>query len=274
MKRCTISIVQFESTLGPADDGTLDRMAEAIAAADAGLVVFPELATTGYHVFDEVLEVAEPVPGPTTEVLGAAAADAGTEVLFGMPARDGDDVYNCAVWIDTDGDVRARYDKRHLWGDEATAYSAGDSYAVVDAPFGRVGIQICYDLNFPAASAALARAECDVVVNISAWSVRMERDWHTLLPARAVEQGAYVIGCNRAGTEAGTTFCGHSTVIEPDGTTVVEMGAGAGQVAVTLDPGVVAAERARNPMRTDRPETDADATRYDSSHTSDRSNPI
>lgn len=261
MNRFSVSVVQFDSTLGPADDGTSARMADAIAAADAELVVFPELATTGYHVFADLDEVAEPVPGPTTERLGAAAAEAGTEVLFGMPVREGEDVYNCAVWLDSDGDVRARYDKRHHWGDERGVYATGDSYCVVDAPFGRVGVQICYDLNFPAASAALARAECDVLVNIAAWTVRMERDWHTLLPARAVEQGAYVVGCNRAGTEAGNTFCGHSTVIEPDGSTVVEMGTGAGQVSVTLDPGVAAAERARNPMREDRPATDADATR-------------
>jgi len=261
MKRFTASVVQFDSTLGPADDGTLDRMVEAIAAADADLVVFPELATTGYHVFEDLSNVAEPIPGPTTEVLSTAAADAETAVLFGMPVQDGDDVYNCAVWLDADGTVRARYDKRHLWDDEGEHYAVGDAYTVVDAPFGRVGIQICYDLNFPAASLALARAECDVMINIAAWSVQMERDWHTLLPARAVEQGAYVIGCNRAGTEAGNTFCGHSKVIEPDGTTVVEMGAGPRQAAVTLDPGVLAAEHERNPMRVDRPVIDADAVR-------------
>jgi (R)-amidase len=261
MKRFTVSVVQFESTLGPADDGTRERMADAIAAADADLVVFPELATTGYHVFDDLPDVAEPVPGPTTDALGEAAAAADAEVLFGMPVRDGEDVYNCAVWLDADGEVRARYDKRHHWGDERGEYAVGEEYCVVDAPFGHVGVQICYDLNFPEASAALARAECDVLVNVAAWSVRMERDWHTLLPARAVEQGAYVVGCNRAGTEAGTTFCGRSTVIEPDGSTVVELSDGPGQVSVTLDPGVVAAERARNPMRADRPDGDADATR-------------
>lgn len=260
MKRFTLNVVQFDSTLGPADDGTVDRMADAITAADAELVVFPELATTGYHVFEDLPTLAEPVPGPTTDTLSAAAVDATTNVLFGMPVRDGDRVYNCAVWIDADGDVRARYDKRHLWGDERTAFATGEEYTVVETPFARVGIQICYDLNFPIASAALARAECDVVVTISAWTVRMERDWHTLLPARAVEQGAYVVGCNRAGTEAGDTFCGHSTVIKPDGMTAVEMGDGPGQVSVTLDPSVVTAEHARNPMREDRPATDADVT--------------
>lgn len=260
MKRFTVNIVQFDSTLGPADDGTIERMVDIITTTDAELVVFPELATTGYHIFDKLSTLSEPVPGPTTDALGAAAADAGTEVLFGMPVQDGDDMYNCAIWLDANGDIRARYDKRHHWGDERAVFTSGEKYAVVETAFARIGIQICYDLNFPAASAALARAECDVLVNIAAWTVQMQRDWHTLLPARAVEQGAYAVGCNRAGMEADDTFCGHSTVIEPTGTTAVEMGDRPGQVSITLDPGIVTAEHARNPMRKDRPTTDADAT--------------
>lgn len=259
MKRFTVSVVQFDGTLGPADDRTLERMAAAIAAPNADLVVFPELATTGYHIFEDLSSLAEPVPGPTTDALGAAAADADTEVLFGMPVLDGaGNVYNSAVWLTADGDVRACYNKRHLWGNESGGFTPGEEYTVVEAPFGRVGVQICYDLNFPTASAAFARAECDVLVNIAAWTHRMERDWNTLLPARAIEQGAYVVGCNRAGTEAGNTFCGRSTVIEPDGTTVVELTDGPGQVTKTLDPGVVTAERTRNPMRADRPAVDTD----------------
>lgn len=261
MNRFAVDVVQFDSRLETDDDDDpVERMADAVASSEAELIVFPELATTGYHVFDALDDVAEPVPGPTTDVLGAAAGDAESHVLFGMPVRSCEVVSNAAVWLDSDGTVRAQYDKRHLWGDERTAFTPGETYVAVDAPFGRVGIQVCYDLNFPAASAALARAECDVVVNLSAWTVRMERDWHTLLPARAVEQGAYVVGCNRAGLEAGNSFCGQSTVIEPDGATVVKMGDAPGRVSVTLDPGVVDAERARNPMRTDRPTVDADLT--------------
>ncbi|MBX0296240.1 carbon-nitrogen hydrolase family protein [Haloarcula nitratireducens] len=260
MDRATVSVVQFESSLGPADDGTRERMADAITAADADLVVFPELATTGYHVFEDLPDVAESVPGPTTERLGEAAAAADTAVLFGMPVREDSRVYNSAVWLDADGEVRTRYDKRHCWGGERDCFATGDEYAVVEAPFGRVGVQICYDLNFPAASAALARAGCDVLVNISAWTARMERDWHTLLPARALEQGAYVVGCNQAGTEAGRTFCGRSGVYEPDGTRIAALGDSPGQLSVPLEPAVAAAERRRNPMREDRPATDADAS--------------
>lgn len=254
MNPFSCTVVQLDTPLEEPKTETLSRMTAAIEDADADLVVFPELATTGYHVFERLDDLAEPVPGPTTERLGAAAAATDSEVLFGMPVADGGAVYNAAVWLDADGDVRARYDKRHLWGDEQDAFDTGERYLVVEAPFGRVGVQICYDLAFPEASAALARAECDLFVNLSAWTVKMERDWGTLLPARAVEQGAYVIGCNRAGTEAGDSFCGSSMVIEPDGTTIAELGNDAGRLTATLEPGIVAAERRRNPIRVDRSE--------------------
>jgi (R)-amidase len=258
MNRFTCRLVQFDSRTDRPDEDTIGRMQRVIETSDADFVVFPELATTGYSTFDRLDEVAETVPGPTTTALGEAARTSESEVLFGMPVVDDGNVFNSAVWLDADGSVRARYDKRHLWGDERdSSYTPGTTYLAVDAPFGRVGVQICYDLAFSEASAALARANCDVFVNISAWSFRMERDWEVLLPAKAIEHGAYVLGCNRAGTEVSGSFCGRSTVIEPDGTRIVEMGDRPGHVDTTLDPGVIETERARNPIREDRPDTNA-----------------
>lgn len=256
MKQFTVNVVQMEISRGQPDDGTLERMISAIRSTNCDLVVFPELATTGYHIFDQIDKLAEPVPGPTTNTLSSVAKESNTAILFGMPVKDGTNFYNSAIWIDRDGKIQAQYNKRHCWGNEQKVFSTGERYKIVDSPFGRIGIQICYDLNFPAASAALVQAECDLLINISAWTTRMERDWRTLLPARAIEQGAYVVGCNFAGTDAGSTFCGRSVVIEPDGTSIVEMGTQPGQTSATLYPGVVEAERQRNPMRKDRNNSD------------------
>jgi (R)-amidase len=258
MRPFECTLVQFDAPLAESSDETVSRMVTVIEEANTDLVVFPELTTTGYNIFDRLDELAEPIPGPTTEKLGSAAEATGTAVLFGMPVVESGSFYNTAVWIDPDGTVRGRYDKRHLWADERDAFEPGDSYLIVEAPFGRIGVQICYDLVFPEMSAALAAAECDVLVNISAWTVRMERDWWTLLPARAVEQGAYVLGCNRSGVEAGDSFCGRSMVVEPDGTVIQEMAGGPGRVSTRLDPGIAEAERTRNPFREDRLETTAD----------------
>jgi len=247
------SVVQWDVDRGPAGEQTHEQMTARIRAAeDADIVVFPELATTGYKVFDRLDEVAEPVPGPTTDVLSAVARETGCHILFGMPIRDGNDIFNSAVWIARDGSLAGRYDKRCLWGVEQDHFAMGNTATVLDTDFARVGIQICYDLNFPEVSAALCEAGIDVLINIAAWSVRLQRDWETLLPARALECGTYVVGCNRVGREEDVTFAGSSSVFAPDGTKVAGFGDNPGQTTISLDPRTVKQERERNPMAQDR----------------------
>lgn len=255
MTSFTATAVQFDPRIGPPSDGTLERMIKHIRSVDTDLVVFPELATTGYTIFDQLPEIAEPVSGPTTDTLGAAAASAETHVLFGMPTTSDSGVTNSAVWIDRDGDVLTRYDKIHLWGQERESYEQGDSYCVVDADIGRIGVQICYDLNFPEASLTMAREEVDLIVNLSAWSVPMASDWHRLLPARAIENGAHFLGCNRAGHEGETVFCGGSKSVSPDGTVLNNLDHRPGTVTMTVDQAELDKEHDRNPMRIDRKNT-------------------
>lgn len=252
----TVALVQFDPTVGPADDGTLDRcrglIREIVADANPDLVVFPELATTGYSILDRVDEYAEPIPGPTTRTLGDVAVDTGVHVLFGMPVRDRDGVRNSAVWIDRSGTVSARYDKRNPWGDEREAFVPGDDALVVDCEGRTVGIQICYDLNFPGLSGAFARADVDVLVNLSAWSIPMAGDWDRLLPARAIETGAFVLGCNRAGAEGDLQFYGHTTAYGPDGSIGGRLEGEPGSLVHHISDEDLRRERARNPMWRDR----------------------
>lgn len=255
MTSFTATAVQFDPKIGPSTDGTLERMVEHIRSVNTDLVVFPELATTGYTIFDQLPEIAESIPGPTTDTLGAAAARANTHVLFGMPATSDSGVTNSAVWIDRDGDVLTRYNKVHRWGRERESYEQGDSYCVVDADIGRIGVQICYDLNFPEASLTMAREEVDLIVNLSAWSVPMASDWHRLLPGRAIENGSHLLGCNRAGHEGETVFCGASKSIAPDGTVLNKLDHRPGTVTMTVDQAELDEEHERNPMRIDRKNT-------------------
>ncbi|MDQ2050868.1 carbon-nitrogen hydrolase family protein [Natronolimnohabitans sp. A-GB9] len=252
----TVALVQFDPTVGPADDGTLERLCDRIrtvgAESEPDLIVFPELATTGYSIFDRVDAYAQPVPGPTTRAVGDAAADAGAHVLLGMAVRDECGVRNSAVWLDRSGAVRARYDKRNLWGDERPVFRSGDDVLVLECEGRTIGVQICYDLNFPQQAAAFARAEIDALVNLSAWSVPMAGDWNRLLPARAIETGAYVFGCNRAGADGDLELYGHSTAYEPDGSIAGRLDADPGVLVTQLSDGPLERERERNPMRRDR----------------------
>ncbi len=250
----TVTLVQFSPTLGPPTDGTLDRICETIRRAATDLIVFPELATTGYRIFQRLDACAEPVSGPTTRRIGAAAADAESHVLFGMPLEDGDAIYNSAVWIDRDGTVRARYDKRQLWGTEKEAFTPGETLLVVEVEERSIGVQICYDLNFPEQSAAFAAADVDALVNISAWSVSMSDDWDRLLPARALENGAFVLACNRVGEEDDIEFYGHSRVYEPDGSVGARLTSDPDRLTYRLEEASLLGERDRNPMWKDRRE--------------------
>lgn len=252
----TVALVQFDPTVGPADDGTLerlcDRIRETAAEADPDLIVFPELATTGYSIFDRIDACAEPILGPTTRAVGEAATGTDVHVLFGMPVRDEAGVRNSAVWIDRSGAVRARYDKRNCWGEERSAFVPGDDVLVLECEGRTLGVQICYDLNFPEQSVAFAREEVDAIINISAWSIPMAGDWNRLLPARAIENGAYVLGCNRAGVEGALEFYGRSTVYEPDGSIAGRLDSDPGVLVHRLSNEALEAERKRNPMRRDR----------------------
>lgn len=251
----TIALIQFTPSLGPANDGTLQRLCEQLrsaASSDVDLLICPELTTTGYSIFDDIAACAEPIPGPTTQAIGTVAGETNTHVLFGMAVDTATDVYNSAMWIDRTGSVAARYDKRNLWGDERNAFTPGDDALVVDCEDRQVGVQICYDLNFPRLSAVFARTEIDILANISAWSAPMANDWNRLLPARAIENGAYVVGCNRTGIEADTKFYGHSTVYEPDGTVANRLSDKPGILVGHIQEELLTNERSRNPMREDR----------------------
>jgi len=252
----TVTLVQFEATVGPSEDGTLERVCERVreSGSDSDLVVFPELATTGYSIFDQLEVCAEPVPGPTTRAVGKAATEANTHVLLGMAVRGEVDVRNSAVWIDRTGEVRAQYDKRQPWGDEREEFLSGEDLLVVDCGGRTVGVQICYDLNFPEQSAAFARTGVDLLVNISAWSVPMRGDWDRLLPARAIENGAFVLGCNHAGSEGDLEFYGNSTVYNPDGSVASRLDDEPGTLTCRLEDELLTRERDRNPMFQDRRE--------------------
>jgi predicted amidohydrolase len=145
-------------------------------------------------------------------------------------------VANRAFLIDREGNVRARYDKIHLfdvdlptgesWRESAT-YSAGQDVAVVNGtPVGKLGLTICYDLRFPALFARLAEAGADVIAVPAAFTVPTGRaHWHVLLRARAIEAGLFVVAAAQVGRhEDGRQTFGHSLVVDPWGEVLLDMG--------------------------------------------------
>jgi predicted amidohydrolase len=165
---------------------------------------------------------------------------------------------NRAFLINPAGDIKARYDKIHMFdvdladGEsyrESRSYQPGELATAADLPWGRLGISICYDLRFPALYRALAESGSSFLAIPSAFTRQTgEAHWHILNRARAIENGCFVLAAAQGGLhESGRETFGHSIVIDPWGRIIAEGDAEPGVVMAQIDPAAVAAARARIP---------------------------
>ena len=165
---------------------------------------------------------------------------------------------NRSFMIDPTGEIVACYDKIHMFDVELGAgesyresnnYRPGESAVLVDLPWGRMGLTICYDLRFPSLYRALAEAGADFLAIPAAFTkITGEAHWHILTRARAIETGSYVLAAAQGGMhENGRETYGHSIVIDPWGNVVAEGGAEPGVIMAEIDPALVASARSRIP---------------------------
>ena len=254
-----IALHQMTSCIDPMRNAS--DMQDAIAkAADDGAVMYfaPEMALlvdrdrarARKYMADESHSMA-------LQSLIAAAARHRIWVHIGsMPILDdgAEKLANRSIIISPDGAIAARYDKMHLFdvdlasGEtwrESSAYVGGEQPVVVQTPLGQMGLAICYDMRFPDLFSAYAKSGVDVLTLPSAFTVPTgEAHWHTLLRARAIESAAFVIAAAQCGVhEDGRQTYGHSLVVDPWGTILLDMGDLPGLACVDLD--LVAIKRVR-----------------------------
>ncbi|WP_405554139.1 carbon-nitrogen family hydrolase [Streptomyces sp. NBC_01171] len=227
------------------------------AEAGAGLVVLPELWTTGAFAYDAFATEAEPLEGPTHEAMAQAAKDAGVWLHAGsIPERDPDGtLYNTALVFSPAGELAASYRKIHRFGfdqGEAVLMGAGREPVTVPLPETTVGLSTCYDLRFPELFRALTDAGAETLVVSAGWPERRRAHWTLLAQARAVENQAYVVACGTAGTHAGVPQAGHSIVVDPWGEVLAEAGPDEEVLRVEFDPAKVPATREQFPALKDR----------------------
>lgn len=179
----------------------------------------------------------------------AAAREHGIFLHLGSLAVkvEGCKVANRGFVIDAQGEIRARYDKIHLFdvdlptGEswrESAVYRGGDACCVLGGtPVGKLGLTICYDLRFPALFARVAEAGADVIAVPAAFTVPTGRaHWEVLLRARAIEAGLFVVAAAQSGRHAdGRETYGHSLVVDPWGEVVLDMGEGTGVAFADID---------------------------------------
>ena len=258
-----VALLQMTAGIDPGRNvGVLEQAVADAAAAGATMLFTPEMS--GLVDRDRARAAASIVAEADDRVLGAvraAAARHGIWVQLGsLAVREGDGTLaNRGFVIDADGGVRARYDKLHLFdvdlptGEswrESAAYRRGGEAVVVDAPVGRLGLSICYDVRFAALYAALSDAGATLLAVPAAFTRPTgAAHWHVLLRARAIEAGAYVVAAAQTGVhEDGRETHGHSLVVDPWGEVILDMGDEPGLGYAEIDPARIADVRARIPV--------------------------
>lgn len=186
---------------------------------DADLVVFPELFLSGYTTETPDLLAIAP-EGPEVEAVAQAARESGCAVVFGAPEMVGGEVFNSAFCVDGDGTLAGVYRKTHLFGDEIGAFAAGDELLVVELAGVRVGVMVCFDVEFPEVARALAVAGAEMLVTISANMDPFGRDHEVFSTARALENGLPHLYVNQVGPGERFTFAGGTLAVSPDGDTL------------------------------------------------------
>ncbi len=231
---------------------------EQASAQGAELLVFPEMADTGYHpsVFDSS---AQSWPGPVLDALRAAAAKNSLAVFCGMSEKTEEGIYNSMAAIDASGELVAKYRKIHLFtpapADEARYFLAGDSVEVAEVAGVRVGLSICYDLRFPELYRAQALDGAQLLINSAAWPAKRSTHWDYLTRARAIENQAYFLGVASVGPEGAFVLNGNSRLVSPQGEVVAEAKGGSEQLIVAeLDIAVLNSFRAGIPTFSSRRE--------------------
>lgn len=269
----TTTVAAAAGHFGPDVTFNLHRI-EAIVREAAGLgadlLVLPHGVLSGYHdhlggEYGEVprLPEAHRLDGPELAAVVAAVGEAGAGaggrslvVCLGFTEDVDGERANTAVCLDRGG-VLGAHRKVHLPAGEVAWYRAGDGFAALDTPAGRLGLLIDYDKTFPESARCLALDGAEVLVCPSAWPASRTNRAQTLVNdrqrrlfdlydrARAAENQVWLVSANQTGRHGALRFLGQSKVVRPDGEVVVSAGARAGLVTATIDPAALHEARRR-----------------------------
>ncbi|HHY48564.1 MAG TPA: carbon-nitrogen hydrolase family protein [Alphaproteobacteria bacterium] len=258
-----VAAVQMCSGTSPGPNlATLDRLVREAAGLGASYVLSPEVTVVFAENRDGLRSVAGAWDGnPDVARAAEIARTQGVYLHLGSLAvalPDGR-FANRSVLFRPDGTVAATYDKIHLFDAtlpgikqyrESETYAGGDKAVVTDAPGFRLGMSICYDVRFPLLYNTLAQAGAEVIAIPAAFTVPTgEAHWETLVRARAIETGSFVVAAAQGGQhENGRATWGHSVIVDPWGRIVAQINSDkAGVIVAEIDTKAVAEARSRVP---------------------------
>lgn len=259
-------IAAIQMATGPNTSANLleaQRHIKRAAEDGAALVVLPEnFAFMGSRESDVIEHREQDGDGPIQAFLAEQAERNGVWIVGGtVPMAAGDDKARAAsLLFDAKGQRVARYDKIHLFDvrleesdetyNESACYEHGSSIVVVDTPFGRMGMAVCYDLRFPELFRGMLNQQVDFIVLPAAFTAITGRaHWEPLVRARAIENQCYFVAAAQGGYHAsGRETWGHTMIVDPWGVVLDELPRGAGVVSAELDRERLAALRRSFPV--------------------------
>lgn len=251
-----VAAVQMVSTPSvPENIATARRLVAEAAAGGAQLVTLPEYwPIMGMSDADKVSHAEQPGSGPIQDFMAETARAHGIWLIGGtlpLVSPDAARVMNTTLVYGPDGKPVSRYDKIHLFGftkgqesyDEARTIVPGASVGTFEAPFGRVGLSVCYDLRFPELYRAMG--DCVLIVVPAAFThTTGMAHWEVLLRARAIENQCYVLASAQGGTHVnGRRTFGHSMLVDPWGEIKAVLNEGEGIIVGDIDLAYLASVR-------------------------------
>jgi len=199
----------------------LKKIESMVLEENADMYVFGEMALTGYTCRDEFRDMAEDIDGPSINAVKKIAGEKDCYIIFGMPLKEREGVIsNASIMVHPDGKVNA-YRKSFLANfgpfEERFYFSRGKEMPVFETRYGKVGMCICYDVFFPELVKGLVLKGADMIVCISASPTTTREFFEKVLPARAIENTAFIAYSNIVGTQENIVFWGGGQVYGPKG---------------------------------------------------------
>lgn len=255
MTKLIISLAQMHIALGDTRKNVQQFEQYAVEAARRGshLAVFPELWTTGYAL-DQAKELSAPLNAGEFAHVSTIATQHKISIVGSMLEKRGMEVANSATFFAPNGKLLGVYRKLHLFRlmDEHRWLQPGAGPLLMELPWGKTGIAICYDLRFPELFRQYAVDGAKLIIIPAEWPLQRVEHWRALLQARAIENQCYIVACNSVGETGDTTFGGHSMIVDPWGKIVIEGGESPVLLTAEIELDTVDEIRKRIPVFQDR----------------------
>ena len=223
MKEFKIACAQIDLSLGDkkANLEKASKFASISRSREVEVICYPEYLTTGY-ASEKINNLAEPIPGPSTEKLQSIAEENNICIVASLAEVFRDKLYNTGIFIDSKGKLLGKHRKVHLFYTEPNYFQHGNEYITFDTKFGRVGLMICYDAIFPEVARTLALEGAEIIFMPANWPEPFISQWLLATSARALDNQVWVVAVNRVGTDGTFTYFGRSRVVDPYGNPATE----------------------------------------------------